>query len=59
MYDNSRLNGSTTVGGFSTQKEMCSAWFYYYGRVENYMQSASEIEDEVGRQHFLEIGNVT
>lgn len=57
-YDNTKVNG-TTVGGYSSQQEMCSAFFMYYNRNVNYVQCRSEIENEEARERFLGIGNVT
>lgn len=57
-YDSTRVNGSV-VGGFSSQQEMCAVFFFYYNRVNNYVQCSSEIESPEARRRFLGIGNVT
>jgi len=57
-FDNTRVNG-TTVGGYSSQQEMCIAFLLYYNRNINYVQCGSEIESEWARERFLGIGNVT
>lgn len=57
-YDNTRLNTSV-VGGWSSQQEMCAVFFYYYNRIDDYVQCSSEIDSAEARKKFLGIGNVT
>ncbi|CAL8068136.1 unnamed protein product [Orchesella dallaii] len=58
VYDTTTRNGTVITGGFSTRKEMCLGFVYYYRRIPGIVFCTSEILQESYRT-FIGIRNTT
>lgn len=58
VYENTDREGNSTIGGYSTREEMCSAFVWYYNKMDGRPACISDLRAEEYR-NFLQIYNTS